>query len=105
GVHVTLDAASVARFGPDVEWVDDVEYSFDETRRGAFVSAIQTYYPAIDEHRLAPGYVGVRSKVVGPGAPPADFVILGPTQLGVPVVNLFGIESPGLTAALAIADH
>ncbi len=105
GIHVTLDAAGVARFGPDVTWVEHVDYDFDEARLPAFVAAIQSYYPGLDPNRLVAGYTGIRSKLVGPGQPPADFVIQGPEQLGLPVVNLYGIESPGLTASLAIAEH
>ena len=105
GVHVTLDMAGSARFGPDVEWVETVDYSLDESRLAAFEAAIRRYWPALPDRALAPGYVGVRPKLGPPGAPPHDFVIQGPAEHGVPgLVNLFGIESPGLTAALAIAE-
>jgi len=105
GVHVTLDLAGSARFGPDVEWVEIVDYSFDESRVTAFETAVRHYWPALPDHALVPGYVGVRPKLGPPGAPPHDFVIQGPAEHGVPgLVNLFGIESPGLTAALAIAE-
>lgn len=106
GVHVTLDLAGQARFGPDVRWIEDVDYSFDDTRRGDFIDAIRHYYPALDPARLEPAYTGIRPKLVGPGEAAADFRIDGPDRHGVPgLVNLFGIESPGLTAALAIADE
>ncbi len=105
GVHVTLDLAGSARFGPDVEWVERVDYSFDESRVTAFETAIRRYWPSLPDRALAPGYVGVRAKLGPAGAPPHDFVVQGPAEHGVPgLVNLFGIESPGLTASLAIAD-
>ena len=105
GVHVTLDIAGSARFGPDVEWVDDIDYTFDETRKPAFVDAIRCYYPDLQADRLAPGYTGIRPKVSGALEPVADFIVQGPNVHGVPgLINLFGIESPGLTASLAIAD-
>ena len=106
GIHVTLDLAGGARFGPDVEWVTTVDYAIDESRRAAFVAAIRRYYPDLDATRLQPGYTGIRPKIAGPGGPPADFCIQGPERHGVEgLVNLYGIESPGLTAALAIADE
>ena len=106
GVHVTLDLAGCARFGPDVEWVERVEYSVDPRRAQAFYAAIRRYWPALPDGALAPAYCGIRPKIAGPGAPAADFVIQGPREHGVPgLVNLFAIESPGLTASLALADH
>ncbi len=106
GVHVTLDLAGQARFGPDVEWIDEVDYAFDERRAERFYAAIRRYYPDLPDGALQPGYTGVRPKIVGPGAPAADFVIDGPAAHGVAgLVNLFGIESPGLTASLAIAGE
>lgn len=106
GVHVTLDLAGQARFGPDVRWIEGVDYSFDDTRRDDFIDAIRTYYPGLDSARLSPAYTGIRPKLVGPGEAAADFRIDGPDRHGVDgLVNLFGIESPGLTAALAIADE
>ncbi|RME65175.1 MAG: NAD(P)/FAD-dependent oxidoreductase [Alphaproteobacteria bacterium] len=106
GVHVTLDLGGQARFGPDVRWIDARNYDFDDSRRADFIAAIKAYYPRLDAARLHPGYTGIRPKIVGPGEPPADFRIDGPETHGVPgLVNLFGIESPGLTASLAIADE
>ena len=106
GIHVTLDLAGGARFGPDVEWVTTVDYAVDESRRATFVAAIRRYYPDLDATRLQPGYTGIRPKITGPGEPPADFCIQGPERHGVDgLVNLYGIESPGLTAAFAIADE
>jgi L-2-hydroxyglutarate oxidase LhgO len=105
GVHVTVDLAGQVRFGPDVEWIDGVDYRFDDSRRGAFAEAIRRYYPEVDAERLRPGYTGVRPKISGPGEGAADFRLDGPRQHGVPgLVNLLGIESPGLTASLAIAE-
>jgi L-2-hydroxyglutarate oxidase LhgO len=106
GIHVTLDLAGAARFGPDVEWIPAVDYSTDDSRRAAFVAAIRRYYPDLDEGRLQPGYTGIRSRLVGPAEPAVDFCIQCADRHGWPgLVNLYGIESPGLTAALAIADE
>jgi L-2-hydroxyglutarate oxidase LhgO len=106
GIHVTRDLAGGVRFGPDVEWVSAIDYLFDETRRDAFATAIRRYYPALDATRLQPGYAGIRPKLAAPGTPAADFCIQGPAAHGWQgLVNLYGIESPGLTAALAIADE
>ena len=106
GVHYTLDLAGQARFGPDVDWIDRVDYSFYEGRVQAFYSTIRRYYPALADGDLAPGFTGVRPKIVPAGAPDADFVIQGPRVHGIPgLVDLFGIESPGLTASLALAEE
>ena len=106
GVHVTLDLAGQARFGPDVQWIDGIDYGFDDGDRPAFAAAIRRYYPGLDESRLHPAYTGLRPKIAGPSAPAADFRIDGPQQHGVPgLINLLGIESPGLTASLAIAEQ
>jgi L-2-hydroxyglutarate oxidase LhgO len=106
GVHITLDLAGQGRFGPDVEWTDRIEYSVDPRRADGFYAAIREYWPGLPDGSLAPGYAGIRPKIVPPGSPPADFLIEGPGEHGVPgIVHLFGIESPGLTAALAIADE
>ena len=106
GVHVTLDLAGQARFGPDVVWQADDDYAFDESGFERFVAAIRRYYPALDETRLHPGYTGIRPKLAAAGQPASDFVIEGPAEHGVPgLVNLLGIESPGLTASLAIAEQ
>ena len=105
GVHVTLDLAGQARFGPDVEWVERVDYAVDPRRSERFYAAIRTYWPGLKDGALAPGYAGIRPKISGPKEPAADFVIQGPAEHGVAgLVNLFGIESPGLTASLALAD-
>jgi len=109
GVHVTLDLAGQMRFGPDVEWLPDTtheDYRVDPARAPAFEAAIRRYWPALPAGALVPGYAGIRPKIAGPGEPARDFLIQGPAQHGVPgLVNLFGIESPGLTASLAIAEQ
>jgi L-2-hydroxyglutarate oxidase LhgO len=110
GVHVTLDLAGQARFGPDVEWLPRfdprTDYAVDPKRAERFYAAIRRYWPALPDGALAPGYSGLRPKISGPKEPAADFVIQGPAEHGVPgLVHLFGIESPGLTASLALADH
>jgi len=106
GVHVTIDLGGQVKFGPDFEWIDRVDYRFDESRAAAFYQAIRRYYPGLRDGTLRPGYTGIRPKIHGPGEPAPDFMIQGPADHGVPgLVNLFGIESPGLTSSLAIADH
>ncbi|HSG75460.1 MAG TPA: NAD(P)/FAD-dependent oxidoreductase [Burkholderiales bacterium] len=105
GVHVTLDLGGRARFGPDVEWVDSIDYRVDPARAQAFYAAIRRYWPGLPDGALEPGYAGIRPKISGRGEPAADFVVQGPHAHGVPgLVHLFGIESPGLTASLALAD-
>lgn len=111
GIHVTLDLAGRARLGPDISWTDTssndpVDYTFDDARAPAFYRAVRRYYPALEDGGLEAGYVGIRPKIVPEGAPSADFVIQGRESHGIAgLVNLFGIESPGLTACLAIADE
>jgi L-2-hydroxyglutarate oxidase LhgO len=106
GVHYTLDLGGQARFGPDVAWVDSMDYRFDESRVHAFYQTIRRYYPALADGDLSPGYTGIRPKIVPAGVSDADFVIQGPAAHGVPgLVNLFGIESPGLTASLSLAEE
>lgn len=106
GVHVTVDLGGQCKFGPDFGWIDRVDYRFDEKREAAFYRAIRRYFPGLKDGALRPGYTGIRPRIHGPGEPAADFVIQGPRDHGVPgLVNLYGIESPGLTASLAIADH
>jgi L-2-hydroxyglutarate oxidase LhgO len=105
GVHLTLDMGGGARFGPDVEWIDGVDYHVDPRRSDAFYAEIRRYWPDLADGALQPAYAGVRPKLSGAGEPAADFRIDGPRAHGVAgLVNLFGIESPGLTASLAIAD-
>ena len=107
GVHLTLDLGGQAKFGPDVQWVQSPDDLLVDPARGdAFYAEVRKYWPALRDGALAPGYAGIRPKIHGTDAPAADFVIQGPAVHGVPgLINLFGIESPGLTSALAIAEH
>ena len=106
GVHATLDLGGQVKFGPDVEWIDEINYDVDLERAAHFAERIRLYYPDFDPARMSPAYAGVRPKIVGPGEPDGDFIISTPGDHGVPgLVNLFGIESPGLTASLAIGAH
>jgi len=106
GVHLTLDMGGQAKFGPDTQWIDHEDYVIEAARADVFYDAVRRYWPALPEGALMPGYTGIRPKISGPHDPAADFLISGPTQHGVAgLLNLFGIESPGLTASLAIADH
>jgi L-2-hydroxyglutarate oxidase LhgO len=111
GVHLTLDLGGQARFGPDLEWLPGAEpaakdFDVDPSRAAGFEAAIRRYWPGLPDGALQPGYSGIRPKIHGPGEPAPDFRIDGPVQHGVPgLVNLFGIESPGLTSAMAIGEH
>ena len=106
GVHLTIDLGGQARFGPDVQWIDDIDYTVDAARADSFYAAVRTYWPGLRDGALQPGYAGIRPKIVPRGAPAQDFMVQGPQTHGVPgLINLFGIESPGLTASLAIAEH
>jgi len=106
GVHLTLDMAGQARFGPDVEWVDTIDYAVDPARAARFYPAIRRYWPTLPDGALMPSYSGIRPKIVPPAVAVQDFLIQGPRDHGVDgLINLFGIESPGLTSSLAIADH
>ncbi len=105
GVHVTLDLAGRMRFGPDVEWIAEENYAVDPRRADSFYDRIRTYWPALPPNSLVPDYCGIRPKLTGPGEPAADFLIAGEAAHGMPrLVNLFGIESPGLTASLSLAE-
>jgi L-2-hydroxyglutarate oxidase LhgO len=106
GVHLTLDMAGHARFGPDVEWVEAIDYAVDPARAERFYPAIRKYWPTLPDGALMPSYSGIRPKIVPPAVATQDFLIQGPRAHGVSgLINLFGIESPGLTSSLAIADH
>jgi len=106
GAHITLDLAGQARFGPDVEWIPSVDYAVDPARGEVFYAAVRTYWPELRDGSLQPGYAGIRPKISGPADPAADFVVQGPEVHGVPgLVNMYGIESPGLTASLPLADE
>ena len=106
GIHATLDMHNNIRFGPDACYIDTEDYTFDETRKQSFMKAIRRYFPALDENRLQAGFTGLRPKIQSPADTAMDFRIDNVTVHGIPgLINLFGIESPGLTASLAIADH
>ncbi|MDG1693891.1 MAG: NAD(P)/FAD-dependent oxidoreductase [Porticoccaceae bacterium] len=106
GIHLTLDLAGRAKFGPDTEWVERPEYNVDEARRDMFYAAIKEYYPSLDKYNLLPDYVGVRPKVVRRGEPASDFIIQFGSDHGLNgYVALYGMESPGLTASLAIGKY
>lgn len=105
GTHLTLDLQGAARFGPDVQWVAEIDYEVDLSRYGQFLEAARRIWPGLDPERLQPDYAGIRPKLTNAGQPAADFLVSGPEDHGLPgIVNLFGVESPGLTASLAIAD-
>ncbi|RUP10138.1 NAD(P)/FAD-dependent oxidoreductase [Hyphomicrobium sp.] len=107
GIHLTLDMSGAAKFGPDIHWQDDLDYAFvdADARRAMFAREIKRYWPGLPEGALVPAYTGIRPKIYAEGTPPADFAIHGENEHGVPgFVGLYGIESPGLTASLAIAD-
>ncbi|MEH6576960.1 MAG: NAD(P)/FAD-dependent oxidoreductase [Amphritea sp.] len=106
GIHATLDLAGQVRFGPDVEWVDRYDYQVSSHRLDTFYGAIASYFPTIDRSRLTPDYAGIRPKLSPPNGAPSDFIIQGEETHGIAgMINLLGIESPGLTASLAIAEE
>ena len=107
GVHLTIDLGGQAKFGPDVQWVETPDDLVVDPARGlAFYAEVRKYWPGLPEGALQPGYAGIRPKISGPGEAARDFLIQGPAEHGVPgLVNLFGIESPGLTSSLAIGEH
>lgn len=104
GIHLTLDMAGQARFGPDIEWVDALNYDVDPAKAASFYAGVRRYFPDLKDGALVPAYSGIRPKIVPPEVASQDFVVQGPSVHGVPgLINLFGIESPGLTASLALA--
>jgi L-2-hydroxyglutarate oxidase LhgO len=106
GVHITVDLGGQAKFGPDVEWIPGIDYSVDPHRADKFYAAVRKYWPDLKDGALQPGYAGIRPKIVPPGAPAQDFTIQDSRHHGVAgLINLFGIESPGLTASLALAER
>ena len=106
GVHATVDLAGRVRFGPDVEWVETLDYDVDPRRADVFYDAVRRYYPALADGAIQPDYAGIRPKLQAPGEDARDFMVQGPLDHGIDgLVNLYGIESPGLTASLAIAAH
>lgn len=105
GVHYTVDLNGRGRFGPDVEWIETEDYSVDPRRSEAFYAAIRHYWPALQDGALEPDFAGIRPKIQAPGTPAKDFVVAGPEQHGAPgVMALYGIESPGITSSLALAE-
>jgi L-2-hydroxyglutarate oxidase LhgO len=105
-IHAVIDLAGNVRFGPDAEWVDHIDYSVDPARAEAFYRSVRAFWPGLPDGALLPAYAGIRPKITGPDEPATDFVIQGPADHGIPnLVNLFGIESPGLTASLAIGEY
>lgn len=106
GTHFTIDLAGQARFGPDVEWIDKINYTLNASRAESFYSSIRRYWPDLKDGQLAPAYAGIRPKIVPPEISRQDFVVQGPAHHGIPgLINLFGIESPGLTASLSLAAY
>jgi L-2-hydroxyglutarate oxidase LhgO len=106
GVHLTLDLGGQAKFGPDVEWVETIDYNVDPARGERFYTAIRRYWPGLPDGSLQPGYAGIRPKIVPPAVAAQDFLVQSPREHGVAgLINLFGIESPGLTSSLALAEH
>ncbi|GMU44625.1 MAG: NAD(P)/FAD-dependent oxidoreductase [Xanthomonadales bacterium] len=106
GVHLGMDITGRCRFGPDMRWVETVDYRFDDSRRGEFAASVRQWWPALRDEDLLPDFVGVRPKIHGPAEPAADFLVQGPGVHGIDgLVNLLGIESPGLTSCLALAEE
>ena len=106
GVHVTVDLGGQVRFGPDVEWIEEIDYDVDPARADSFYEAVRKYYPDLADGAIQPGYAGIRPKIQAPGEPAKDFVVQGGEDHGVAgLINLYGIESPGMTSSLAIADY
>ena len=106
GIHVTVDLGGQVRFGPDIEFVDGLDFDVDPRRAAPFYRAVRSYWPALPDGALQAGYAGIRPRLVPQGVPAPDLFVEGPETHGIAgLVNLFGIESPGLTACLAIADH
>ncbi len=105
GVHLTLDLGGQARFGPDTEWVEQIDYTVDPHRADGFYAEIRKYWPALPDGALSPSYAGIRPKISGPNEAARDFVLQGESEHGIPgLVNMYAIESPGLTASLALAQ-
>ena len=106
GIHATIDLGGALRFGPDAEWCENIDYSVDPSKAALFAKSVQQYFPALDPAKLKPGYSGIRTKLKTAAGAPSDFIIRSEKASGLPgLVNLFGIESPGLTSSLAIAER
>jgi L-2-hydroxyglutarate oxidase LhgO len=105
GLHATVDIGGRCKFGPDIEWIPDIDYGFAPEKLDKFLDFIRSYYPGLDASRLHPDYTGIRPKLYREGEPVPDFAIHGPLTHGLAgMIGLYGIESPGLTAALAIGE-
>jgi L-2-hydroxyglutarate oxidase LhgO len=105
-IHAVVDLAGGVRFGPDQEWIDRIDYSVDPKRAAHFYPAVRSFWPGLPDGALQPAYAGIRPTITGPGEPSADFQVRGPAEHGVRgLINLFGIESPGLTASLGLAEY
>jgi len=105
-IHAVIDLAGQVRFGPDNEWIDRLDYSVDPGRAEHFYKSVRSFWPGLPDRALQPGYAGIRPTISGPGEPTIDFRVCGPELHGVTgLINLFGIESPGLTASLGLAEH
>jgi L-2-hydroxyglutarate oxidase LhgO len=105
-IHAVIDIAGNVRFGPDSEWVDRLDYSVDPARAESFYRAVRRFWPGLPDGALSPAYAGIRPRITGPDEPAVDFMIQGPRDHGIPnLINLFGIESPGLTSSLAIGEY
>ena len=106
GIHITVDVHGTVKFGPDVQWLEEINYDFDESRKHLFVRAIKRYYPNLVEDALRPGYTGIRTKLVSARQGFVDFRIRGPKETGIPgYIEAIGIDSPGLTSSLAIGEY
>jgi len=106
GIHATVDLTGQLRFGPDVKWIKEINFAFDVDRHALFAEAIKRYYPGLDKSLLTPGYTGIRPKLVGPSGAAVDFLLQTEQEHHSPgLINLFGIESPGLTSSMALAAH
>ncbi|NBQ72108.1 MAG: FAD-dependent oxidoreductase, partial [Gammaproteobacteria bacterium] len=106
GIHSTQDLSGQLRFGPDAEYVEEIDYQVTPDKRSTFAQAIQIYFPSLAADQLVPAYAGIRPKISGPNEKPGDFVVSGPQDSGIPgLIQLFGIESPGLTASLSIGSY
>lgn len=106
GIHITVDLHGSVKFGPDVQWIEEINFDFDESRKNLFVQAIKRYYPNLVEDALRPGYTGIRTKLVSAGQGFVDFRIRGPKETGIPgYIEAIGIDSPGLTSSLAIGEY
>lgn len=106
GIHATLNLKNEVLFGPDVSWVDDIDYTFESAKEKVFFEAIRKYYPSLADGTLEPDHTGIRPKIAPPGSPDQDFIIQGEDEHDIPgLINLFGIESPGFTASLALAQE